>query len=100
MVVGDNEGRSGGRMGSDCVPRADLWMKYQMNNGIRLEAAHNPSGGTSWFADAGPEGKVLVWDTAMVPVEVLLFCVARQLDPPKAEGPKVHLDFNPNGWRR
>lgn len=74
-------------------------MQYQLNNGIKLHVYKNPTGGESWYADAGPEGKVLVWDSDMVPMCVLLFCAARHLDPPDAGGKVPHLDFNPNGWR-
>lgn len=45
-------------------------MKHQLNNGIVIEEVRNPAGGTSFYASAGPEGKVLVWDTAMIPVSV------------------------------
>lgn len=91
--------------GPSCVPLF-LWetegqrrtpcmlpMKHTLHNGIVLHEVPNPTGGTSWFAEAGEEGMVLVCDTSFVPLEVLAYIVYDRLDPVRVQtGPRVTLE--------
>lgn len=63
--------------------------KHTLHNGIVLHEVKNPAGGTSWFAEGGEEGMVLVWDSSMIPAEVLAYIVYDLLDPVRPAGPKT-----------
>ena len=74
-------------------------MKRSLNNGILITKVKSPQGGDVYYADAGPEGKIMVWDTNLVPVSVLTACLAWHFDKDEGKELKPHLDFNPVGFR-
>lgn len=61
--------------------------KHTLHNGIVLHEVKNPTSGTSWYAEGGPEGMVLVWDSSMIPAEVLAYIVYDHLCPVRPAGP-------------
>ena len=75
--------------------KSEPLLKRVLNNGIVLSRMDVP-GGEVFFADAGPEGKVLVWDTRMIPPSVLLAALAWHFD---REVKHPAPEFNITGFR-
>lgn len=63
----------------------------------------NPIGaGHSYYADAGPEGQVLIWNSADLPVNELAALGAWELEPPSDGAPTLDHTRpkpDPTGWR-
>ena len=57
----------------------------------------NPSQNV-YYVDAGPEGKIVVLDLNMIPLSVILACIAWEHDI-KSESNYPSLEFNKTGFR-
>lgn len=66
-----------------------------LSNGQRITRYPSPAGkGHVYYADAGPEGKVPIWDSATMPEYYVLAALAweKDIEPPGGIHPKPAFD--------